>query len=61
MNDIHDHLWEFLFAKRSVAALKEWLQEANRILHRNGLEPQTDALEAQRLLKTINRHYAFFL
>jgi len=61
MNDIHDHLWAYLKAKRSIQAITEWLRQSNQILVRNGHEPQADALDAQRLLKTITKHYMLFL
>ena len=59
--NIHDLLWAYLTAIRCPMATKAWLAEANRILSLNGLERQTDALCAQRLLKTINKHYLFLL
>lgn len=61
MNPIHEHLWKYLNAKRAADSLKEWLRIANIMLQRHGLEPQKDALDAQRLLKTINKNYLFFL
>lgn len=59
--NIHDLLWAYLTAIRCPVATKDWLAEANRFLSLNGLERQTDALSAQRLLKTINKHYLFLL
>jgi hypothetical protein len=59
--NIHEMLWAYLTAIRCPVATKAWLAEANRILSLNGLERQTDALSAQRLLKTINKHYLFLL
>lgn len=61
MSYIHDLLWAYLKAVRDPVMLSGWLREANVMLVQNGLEPQKDALDAQRLLKTITRHYAFFL
>lgn len=61
MNPIHEHLWKYLNAKRAASSLKEWLRIANIMLQRNGLEPQSDALDAQRLLKTIPHDYPSFL
>ena len=61
MNAIHEHLWEYIKAKRADDTLAAWLNYANTLLRLNGLEPQEDALDAQRLLKTITRHYTFFL
>ena len=61
MYEIHDILWDYLKCIRNQEALAAWLKEANAVLARNGLEKQTDALAAQRLLKTITRHHLFFL
>ena len=61
MNYIHDLLWAYLKAVRNPATLSLWLREANAILVNNGHEKQDDALDAQRLLKSITKHYMLFL
>jgi len=59
MSYIHDLVWEYLKSVRNSEALAAWLKEANIILKANGLPTQTSALDAQRLLKQITKHYLF--
>jgi hypothetical protein len=59
--NLHDLLWAYLTAIRCPVATKAWLAEANRILSLHGMERQSDALSAQRLLKNITKHYLFLL
>lgn len=61
MNDIHDHLWAYLKALRNSEAIKEWLYQANILLKRNGLPTQATPLDAQRMLKNINKHFMFIV
>jgi len=61
MNDIHDHLWAYLKALRNSEAIKEWLYQANILLKRNGLPTQITPLDAQRMLKNINKHFMFIV
>lgn len=61
MNDIHDHLWAYLKALRNSKALIEWLSLANILLKRNGLPTQITPLDAQRMLKNINKHFMFIV
>jgi hypothetical protein len=61
MSYIHELVWAYLKAIRNPADLAGWLKEANIMLKANGLPVQTAPLDAQRLLKSITKHYSFLV
>ena len=52
-------MWDYLKAIRNPVHLQKWLEIANQLLLKNGFEKQSNPLEAQRLLKKINKYYLF--
>jgi len=59
MKSVHEHMWDYLKAIRNPVHLQKWLEIANQLLLKNGFEKQSNPLEAQRLLKKINKYYLF--
>ena len=58
MKHVHQHLWDYFKAIRNSDTMVEWLRVANNLLVQNGFDKQTTALDAQRLLKKINKFYS---
>jgi hypothetical protein len=59
MKQVHQHLWDYFKAIRNSDTMTEWLQVANNLLVQHGFDKQTTALDAQRMLKKINKFYSF--
>jgi hypothetical protein len=58
MKHVHQHLWDYFQAIRNSETMVEWLRIANNLLVQHGFDKQTTALDAQRMLKKINKFYS---